>query len=150
LIKVGKSGAYSKTMEYEDPFDTKESYGLYIKHVPFTIRPTAKIPIKQTWKDEDGDDVYLSTSVKYEAYDWECVFVYLANDGSANENISAFVNRISGKWLRIHDYYTNTTRDGVFVKEFDTEPRFLRRGDRDLVIFKVTFRVNNPKFEEAF
>lgn len=166
-IKVGQSGAYSKSMTYDEPFCTKDEYALVIKHVPFTIRPAAKIPVKQTWKDQDGEDVYLAPDTKYEAYDWECTFVYLSSYSSvegkgANECISEFVKRISGKWLKIHDSYTNTTRSGVYVKEFDPEPRFLRRQvriieqgeelieDRDLVIFKVTFRVNNPEFEEKF
>lgn len=150
LIKVGQSGAYSNNMIYEDPFCTKDTFGLYIKHVPYAIAPAVKVPVKQTWKGEDGEDVYLAPDIKHEAYDWECIFVYLANDGCANVNISAFVNRINGKWLRIHDSYTKTTRTGVYVKEFDPEPRFLRRGDRDLVIFKVIFRVNDPKFDGEF
>lgn len=150
-IKVGRSGAYSKAMEYEDPFCTKDSYGLWIKHAPFTIRPKTKGLIVQTWKDEDGDDVFLSTTLaKSEAYDWEVEFVYLENDGMAHVRIADFVNRIRGRWLKIHDSYTKMTRTEVYVSEFDQEPQFQRRGDRDLVIFKVKFRVNNPNFEEVF
>jgi hypothetical protein len=144
-------GAYSKNIEYDDPFDTKDSYGLWVKHAPFTILPKAKGLISQTWKDEDGDDVFLSEAgAKCEAYDWKVDFVYLENDGMAHVRIADFVNRIRGRWLRIHDSYTKMTRDGVYVSEFDQEPRFKRRGDTDLVIFSVTFRVNNPNFEEVF
>lgn len=151
LIKVGKTGAYSTDMEYEEPFDTKEVYDLWIKHAPFTILPKTKSLISQSWKDEDGDDVFLSESgAKCEAYDWKLDFVYLENDGLAHTRINDFVKRISGKWLRIHDSYSNTTRDGVYVLESDQEPRFKRRGNKDLVIFSVTFRVNNPDFQEEF
>ena len=150
-IKVGETGAFSKSMKYEDPFCTKDSYGLWIKHAPYTIRPKTKGLITQTWKDEDGDDVFLSYSgAKCEAYDWEVEFVYLENDGMANVRIADFVNRIRGKWLKIHDSYTQMTRTEVYVSDFDQEPQFLRRGNRDLVIFKVKFRVNNPNFEEVF
>lgn len=152
-IKVAKyrGGAYKADMEYEDPFDTKDSYGLLVQHVPFTIRPKTKNLVKQTWLDEDGDDVFLSeTGAKCEAYDWKVDFVYLHNDGMSHVRIADFVNRINGRWLKIHDTYTQTTRSGVYVSEFDQEPRFKRRGDQDLVIFSVTFRVNNPNFEEVF
>jgi hypothetical protein len=150
-IKVGKSGAYSKTMEYEDPFDTKESYGLWVKHTPFTVMPKTKVLISQTWNDENGDDVFLSDAgAKCEAYDWPVDFVYLENDGLAHERITEFINRIHGKWLRIYDSYSKMTRDGVYVSEVNTEPRFKRRGDKDLVIFSVTFRVNNPNCLEEF
>lgn len=150
-IKVGETGAFRKSMQYEDPFCTKDSYGLWVKHVPFTIRPKTKGLVSQTWKDEDGDDVFLSDSgAKCEAYDWEVEFVYLQDDGLANIRIADFVNRIQGKWLKIRDEYTQTTRSEVYVSEFDSEPRFKRRGDNDLVVFKVKFRVNNPKFEEVF
>lgn len=150
-IKVGKAGAYSKTMEYEDPFDTKDSFGLWVKHAPFTILPRTKGLISQTWKDEDGDDVFLSEAgAKCEAYDWKVDFIYLEKDGMAHVRIGDFVRRIRGKWLKIHDSYSKMTRDGVYVSEFDQEPRFKRRGDMDYVEFSVTFRVNNPNFEEVF
>lgn len=151
LIKVGKSGAYSKTMEYEAEFCTKEAYGLWIKHAPFSILPKSKVLVSHEWKDEDGEDVFLSEyGTKCEAYDWKVDFVYLENDGMAHVRIADFVNRIRGKWLRIHDSYSQTTRDGVYVSEFDQEPRFKRRGNNDLVIFSVTFRVNNPNYLEEF
>lgn len=151
LIKVGKSGAYSKTMEYEDPFDTKESYGLWVKHTPFTIMPKTKVLISQTWNDENGDDVFLSDAgAKCEAYDWPVDFVYLENDGLAHERITEFIKHIHGKWLRIQDSYSKMTRDGVYVSEVNMEPRFKRRVNKDLVIFSVTFRVNNPNCLEEF
>jgi hypothetical protein len=154
LIKasVDLGGAYSKSIAYQDPFDTKEAYGLWIKHTPFTILPKAKGLVTQTWNDEDGDDVFLSTGspAKCEAYDWKCDFIYLENDGMAHVRISEFVNRIRGRWLKIHDSYTNTTRDSVYVSEFDQEPKFKRRGNKDYVVFSITFRVNNPNFDEVF
>ena len=152
-IKAAKNrgGVYKDSIEYEDAFDTKASYGLWIKHVPFTIQPKTKSLIKQTWPDEDGDDVFLSESgAKREAYDWKIEFIYLQNDGMAHVRIADFVNRINGRWLKVHDSYTQTTRSGVYVSEFDPEPKFKRRGNQDFVTFSVTFRVNNPSFEEVF
>ena len=102
LIKVGQSGVYSDSMTYEEAFDTKEAFGLWIQHSPFLIRPKIKTPVVQSWLDEDGDDVYLPPSgVKHEAYSFDCSFVYFENDGMANVRIEQFIQRISGKWLKI-------------------------------------------------
>jgi hypothetical protein len=76
--------------------------------------------------------------------------VYLQTDGQAHVRIAEFINRIRGKWLKIHDSYTNTTRVGAYVIECDEDPRFKRRSDKDLVVFKVKFKVNNPNYNEKF
>lgn len=145
LIAVGEAGAYSDSMKYEKPFDTRESYGLWIKHVPYMMFPKVKDIVTQNWADEQGEDTWLPTAgIVNEAYDLSVDFVYLAKDGMANERIRAFIERIRGKWLKIHDGYTNIGRQGVYLQEFDQEPTFLRRGLRDVVIFKVSFRVNDP------
>lgn len=152
-IKVSEEvgGAYSKSIKYQPPFDTRASYGLWIKHAPFPLLPKNKQLVTQSWKDEDGDDVFLSElGVKSEAYDWKLTFVYLWNDGLAHVRIADFINRINGRWLKIHDSYTKQTRDAVYVLQFDPEPKVLRRGSKDYFEFDVTFRVNNPSFKEVF
>lgn len=151
LIKVGQSGVYSDSMTYEEPFDTKEAFGLWIQHSPFLIRPKTKTPVVQSWLDEDGDDVYLPPSgVKYEAYSFDCSFVYFENDGMANVRIEQFIQRISGKWLKIYDSYTKMCRKGVYVEEIGEAEKFHRRGQQDIVIFKVKFKCNFPTFNETF
>lgn len=145
LIAVGRAGAYSDDMTYDPPFDTRESFGLWIKHIPYTTFPKIKDVVAQNWADEQGEDVWLpTTGIMNDAYDLSVEFVYYANDGMANERIRAFVERIRGKWLKIHDGYTNIGRQAVYLQEFDQEPTFLRRGLKDVVIFKVSFRVNDP------
>lgn len=150
LIAVGVSGCYTEMMEYEEPFDTKSSYNLWIKHAPYKVFPQIKDIVTQDWKDEQGEDVWLPpTGVMSAAYDYDVEFVYYENDGMANENIRAFIERIKGKWLKIYDTYTGLGRKGVYVKEFDADPPFKRRANsvgssRDYVSFKVKFRVNDP------
>lgn len=146
LISVGQSGAFQDNMKYATPFDTKEEFGLWIKHVPFTPYPKNKELVTQSWADEQGEDVYLSPNgVMSEAYDLEVEFVYYASDGLANERIQAFIDRIKGKWLRIYDCYTRMGRQGVYLEEFGSDPTFQRRGLKDTVLFKVKFRVNDPQ-----
>lgn len=149
-IKVGTAGAYSKSMVYEDAFDTKSSYGLWIKHIPYIIMPKIKEPIVQTWNDEDGDDVYLPLGgVKCEAYDLDVDFVFMSDFGDANIVIPRFVSRIKGKWLRLYDSYTKTVRDGVFVKKID-DVKYDRIGNKEVATIRVSFRVNNPNFDGGF
>jgi len=151
LIKVGQTGAYTDNMVYEEPFDTKEAFGLWVKHVPFSTYPQVKSPVMQSWADEDGDDVYLPTSgIKCEAFDFPVDFVYYWNDGMANVRIAQFIERIKGKWLKVYDIYTKLCYKGVYVTEFDSDPQFRRRGMHDEVILRVTFKVNFPTFNETF
>ena len=145
LISVGTSGSYSSSMTYSKPFDTLVKYGLYIKHAPFTLMPKVKNIVTQTWKDEDGDDVYIPSSVVYEAYDLELEFVYLDPGETANAQIRQFIADITGKWLKIYDSYTKVGRQGVYVISADEDPQFKRRDGRDLLVFNVKFRVNDPK-----
>lgn len=144
LIAVSKKGGvFSESLEYETPFDTHAKYGLWIKHSPFTIRPKAKNIISQTWKDEDGDDIFIPDTIYHEPYTVELEFIYLENDNNANENIRSFVQEIEGKWLKIYDGYTKIGRQAVIVSELEEDPTFKRR-TWDYVSFKVKFKVNDP------
>lgn len=151
LIKVGQAGAYKDDMTYEAPFCTRESFGLWVKHVPYTIQSNIKNPVTQSWIDENGDDVFLpQTGIKSEAYELPVDFVYYENDGMANVRIAQFVERIKGKWLKIYDTYTGICRKGVYVVDFDQDPTFYRRGTHDTVIFQVKFKVNFPNLNDTF
>jgi len=150
LIAVGQAGAYSDSMSYDKPFCTRESYGLWIKHIPFISYPQIKELTKQDWIDEQGEDVWLpTTGVMQSAFDMEVEFVYYAKDGMANERINAFIDRIKGKWLKVYDSYTRKGYRGVYLTEFGSEPTFRRRGLQDSVQFKVKFRVNDPATDVA-
>lgn len=144
LISVSKTaGAFSDSLEYNPVFDTKERFGLYIKHSPFSLRPKPKNIISQKWQDEEGDDVYIPDKVYHEPYEVELQFIYLRNDDFANENINAFIKEVEGKWLMIYDSYTRIGRQGVYMIECQDDPTFRRR-DTDYVSFKVKFKVNDP------
>lgn len=144
LIAVGQSGAYTSGMNYAPAFDTLEDYGLYIKHAPFTVIPKVKNIISQSWLDQDGEDTFIPRNATFEAYDLDLEFVYCRGDGNANQNILEFIQAITGKWLQIYDSYTQQGRQGVYLVSVDEDPKFQRRGQLDVVIFKAKFRVNDP------
>lgn len=60
LISIGKPGAYSANdNDYQKQIGVYKDYHILIKHSPFTVFPKIKEPVRQTWKDENGDDVWL-------------------------------------------------------------------------------------------
>jgi hypothetical protein len=149
LISVGKSGAYSDDMEYEDAFCTKEMYGLWIKHAPLTVAPKSKSPIRQSWLDEHGDDVWLpQEGIKHESYEYDVTFAYVEKTDLLTNNISKFVEKITGKWLKIYDTYTGMYRKGVYLESFDANPRFKRRYNNEMAILNVKFKCNFPPTTE--
>ena len=87
-IKIGQSGAYSESIQYDRTIDTKDEFGLYVKSVPFIIQPQVKNIITQEWKDEDGEDTYIPSVVTHKAYDFTIKFIYLWNDRMANVRIN--------------------------------------------------------------
>lgn len=149
-IKIGQSGAYSESMQYDRTIDTKYDFGLYVKSVPFIIQPQVKNIITQEWKDEDGEDAYIPSVVTHKAYDFTVEFIYLWNDGMANVRINQFIETIRGKWLKIYDTYTQTCRKGCYMVECNNSPSFKRRFDMDYVYFKVKFKCNFPTNNEVF
>ncbi len=144
LIAVSKTaGAFSTDIEYNSPFDTKERFGLWVKHSPFTLRPKPKNIVSQTWQDEEGDDVFIPDKIVHEPYEIEIEFIYYGNNDMANVNINAFLKEIEGKWLQMYETYTRIGRQGVYMIECDDDPTFKRRGT-DYVSFSVKFKVNDP------
>lgn len=137
-------GAFSESLQYGEIFDTKERFGLWIQHSPFTITPAPKNILTQEWKDEDGEDVFIPSNIVHSAYDMELTFVYLRNDGQAVNNITAFIDTIKGKWLKIYDSYIQQGRQGIYMIECDSQPTFKRRNNYNLAIFTCKFKVNDP------
>lgn len=137
-------GSFSESLVYEQPFDTKERFGLWIKHAPFTILPKPKNIVSQVWKDQDGEDVFIPETITHEAYDMKLEFVYMRNDGMALENIRNFINEIEGRWLKMYESYTRQGRQALYLSATEDEPTYRRRDTNNLVIFSATFRVNDP------
>lgn len=65
LISIGKPGAYSANdNDYQKQIGVYKDYHILIKHSPFTVFPKIKEPVRQTWKDENGDDVWLPIATR--------------------------------------------------------------------------------------
>lgn len=161
-IRVGKPGAYAKNMVYEPAFGAAATYNCHVQHAPFSIMNKIKNVVVQTWRDEDGDDVWLPQvsgsnpgefvpDIKHEAVDYNVSFVYQENSEmyNANADILAFIRRIEGRWLQIFDTYTGIGYDGVYLVDVDDNPKFRRR-ESDTVIFELKFKVNGMPTDKPF
>lgn len=145
LIACSKTaGSFSPSLEYDKAFDTRERFGLWIQHSPFTVTPKPKNILTQDWKDQDGEDTFIPEKIYHEPYEMELSFVYLRDDGNVDNNIREFISTIKGKWLKMYESYTQQGRQGVYLMEVEDDPQFKRRDTNNLLILKCKFKVNDP------
>lgn len=166
LIQIGAPGAWSNNLfqtkvsnvsnvpgEYTQ-IDTM-SYGAVVKHMPFSLMKKMKDVVVQTWKDEEGDDVWLPKDangnpvVFHEAVEFTVDFVFHEKLADANHSLRELVKAIEGRWLRVFDYYTGIGFDGVYLSDVDDDPKFKRR-DHTTVIFTLTFKANGNSNDTPF
>lgn len=166
-IAVGQPGAYTQNMKCDEVFGLNDRFGIKIKHAPFSVMPKIKNVVVQSWKDEDGDDVWLprrtgSTpgsyvpAITHEAVDYNPKFVIFNradDDGdiapTANEAIRALIKAIEGRWLKVWDEYTQIGFEGVYLVDVDDDPKFKRR-NYDHVEFELKFKINGVNIDEPF
>ena len=160
-IAVGQPGAYSNSMQYDEVFGMNERFGIKIKHSPYSPMPKIKNVVVQSWKDEDGDDVWLPRvagtggtflpAVTHEAVDFVPKFVIYgdANMVNSNQAIRDMLKLIEGRWLKIWDEYTQMGYEGVYLVDADDDPKFKRRS-YDFVEFELKFKVNGSNIDAPF
>lgn len=163
-IAVGQPGAYSNDMEYENPpIALFADYDIRIKHAPVAVMPKIKNVVVQSWKDEDGDDIWLPMrqgsqpgqyvpAITHESTTYSPIFVmFCPNEGEpvATRNVRALMDRIKGRWLKLWDEYTHLGYVGAILSEPDVDPKFKRR-NYDYIEFALTFIINGQPIETPF
>lgn len=161
-IAVGEPGAYSKSMVYDKPFGVNERFGIKIKHSPYSPMPKIKNVVVQSWKDENGDDVWLprktgsqtgtyEPAITHESVDFHPKFVIFGSTEKVNSNdaIRRFIQAIQGRWLKVWDEYTQMGYEGVYLEDVDDDPKFKRR-NYDYVEFELKFKVNGDNLDAPF
>lgn len=161
-IAVGQSGAYRQDMVYTEVFGMNQRFNIMVKHAPYSPMAKIKNVVVQSWKDEDGDDVWLPRTlskdgasyipaVTHEAVEYKVKFVIFGDAEKMNSNdvIRKMVRTIEGKWLKVWDGYTQMGFEGVYLVDVEDDPTFKRR-NYDHVEFTLTFKVNGTNIDAPF
>lgn len=142
-------------------------WGIVCVQVPFKVGSKIKDVAKRTWPDEHGEDSFIPSQLKFDAYDAEFEFAYKGQELSSNPfNLSLAMNSItnfknwltgndaeegSGAELKIYSPYSTIGRQGCYLLEFSNEePHLHIKGEggnnynETVLTFKAKFRVTDP------
>ena len=136
--------------------NTATEWGLVAKSNPYPALPKPKEPYKNDWKDENGDDEYVA-SVQYEAFSFDVQFYIKTYDTVTNnvvtktaavalrEQVASFFTHIKSGEFKVYDAYTGLGRQKVrYAGYAEEQGGFMTRDNWARLIFKVTFKVNDP------
>lgn len=130
----------------DSPVKDSQDWNIWVKHIPFKLYSKAKDIPSRSWNEIDGDDEFIPEIIPLSAYEIECVFVFLGQHGSANDNITSFLEYISSNGsFSIYDTYTKIGRGQVRYVDYNEDAFYRREGNNDIVQFKVTLKINNPR-----
>lgn len=129
-------------------------WDMAVKSFPFKYLPEAKDPSHNDWYDENGNDEYVPSELKFKAYDIDVEFIICEDDTTSagatttsdkhiRTKLTAFFNYIKSGEFKIVDSYTGIGRQHIRYVKFDSQS-FRRRADHAMLVFKVTFKVNDP------
>ena len=144
--------------------NTYTEWGIACCKVPFKAGGKTKELAKRTWYDEHGEDTYIPSSLKFEAYDAEFELAYAGQETASNafnlgkaftqiDNFKKWLsgNGDSGAELKIYSPYATIGREGCYLLEIsDEDPHVMLKQEKgnkyheNVVTFKVKFRVTDP------
>lgn len=126
--------------------ETIADFGMYCMEFPFKIFSGVKAPTSRSWYDEEGDDEYIpDDGLRMEAYEIAVKFGYKGESGSAPKAVRDFLTflRTAGL-MKMYCEYGDIGRRNVRLKTVSDDAELIHDASGDLVVFKVTFKVNDP------
>lgn len=129
------------------PILSSKEWGVWVKHIPFKVFPDLKEIPSRPYPDEHGDYEFVPSKPFYKSYEIDCKFVFIGNSGTANEQIKSFLKYLAeGGMFKFYDTYSKIGRTNVRYVKTDDDPEILfrREGEKDIVQFKVTLKINDP------
>lgn len=130
-------------------YDTRTQWGLISKTNPYPMLPNPKDVYSIDWKDENGEDEFVTT-IKYQPIEFSVQFFIRAkkvnNDNPAADirtNMAAFFNIIKDGEFSLYDSYTAIGRQKVRYAGYE-EDSFEVNGDYARCIFTIKFKANDP------
>lgn len=156
LQRMGTDG----TGETYPMYESVARWGVWCKDIPFKIFEKVKEPAKRTWNDEHGDDEYISPGGLWlEAYEMEVEFGCKKMTTTVGGEEVAYVNdvrkavgdfleylRQSGM-MKLYSSWTRTGRQEVRLVSVSDDAHWepSDNGGQEFLVFKVRFKVNDPK-----
>lgn len=148
-------------------YNSYGDFSMACLNFPFKVTGDTKDLPANDWKDENGLDVYIPSSLPLKAYDINVEFGYVGQDlSSGTPNVINAMNAAlaffkfltghsgsggSGAELTIYSPYTGIGRKSIYAIKMDNEKaRFMLKQDmanlynENVLTFNVTFRVCDP------
>lgn len=132
-------------------------FNIACQEFPFKVFPSTKELASNNWFDEDGDDVYIPSEMKFEKYDIEVTFLCKGSEASVRQNLQDFASFITGRTkgdvsdtvqsprLAIYDEYVGIGRKDVVVKQIDNKVFYYNESSVDAIAqFVVKLTVFDP------
>lgn len=133
--------------------ETIDDFSIFLKDAPFKPFPEAKELYSNDWHDEDGLDEYIPDVLKMASYTIPLEFAYKGPKDSAYGVIKTFIDYLTGRdgsgaEMSFYSTYLGFGRRCVRFVSIDDSAELVRDGvDGDILIFKVTFKVNDPIYD---
>lgn len=130
--------------------ETGSDFGFYGMEIPFKMQYSVKDPEKNDWADEDGDDEYIPDGgLKMQAFEIEIKLGYKGDKKTANDRLQNLLNYLTGRdgtgsTMKLYSTYTGIGYNDVRFKSISDDAELVRDDDGDILIIKVTLKVNDP------
>ncbi|WP_333615542.1 hypothetical protein [Bacteroides pyogenes] len=131
--------------------ETIADFDIYCSAMPFKLYAEAKEPSKREWQDEHGDDEYIpADGLKMKAYFMDVEFCCKGDKFSTNEKINNFIKYVtgmdgSGAEMKMYCTWTKIGRQRIRFDKLNDDAKLIRDDEEgDILIFKITFKVNDP------
>lgn len=131
--------------------DTAKEWGMVAKTNPYPAFPEPKEPYKNDFRDENGDDEYTH-KIHYQSFTFEVDFyikTYATPRKTAvdvlQSQMFSFFSKVRNGQFKVYDAYTGLGRQKVRYGGYEEiDGGFRARDNWARLIFKVTFKVNDP------
>lgn len=129
--------------------ETISDFDIYLKDIPFKPSSEVKELYSNDWFDEDGDDEYIPSELKLAAHTIDVEFAYKGDKNTAYTKIKPFLDYLTGRDGTGSEFkfvctYNGYGRQKVRFKGMSDDAELVRQDNFDILIFKVTFKVNDP------
>lgn len=124
--------------------DLQASWGIVCTNFPFIIGGKVKNIAEENYFDETGSYIFFPETPYYEPIEFSVRLAYKGAKDSANANISAFINYISGAEIAIYNEFMGMGRQKCWVTEHSIVDKIYRDTNKDILEFEIKFKCNDP------